>query len=405
MKPADERESPHRRNVAGLLLPTRAAALEGLRTALLRQEGPVLITGEAGVGKTWLARRLESELTSPWRWAHIDLTPATDVAELFGAISRGVGLAEQAGRSARWRYVDALAESAAEGERWVLVVEEAHNASDPIWEEIRILANHLGERGGFAGIVLVGQTPLARRLRTRALAALESRLAYQVHLRPLDRDEAIQFLEHEAPARIGSNPEGDSLHRDAAGNPRRLVHAAIQLEARGNLVRDVRPSPPKRPAAAEPVALAEPVAVAAEPNRPMPIPVPSKPPLHEEEGLIEVGWDASDLEPSDESLGAAVAGRSLPDTGVAVMTEEPVDDHYAALQAWTEWAKNQGRASAPAPADGLAAVDDDDEGGQSAAESDRLSTNGHPSVWAEGQHGFAPYSQLFSRLRQSRDSL
>ncbi len=28
----------------------------------------------------------------------------------------------------------------------------------------------------------------------------------------------------------------------------------------------------------------------------------------------------------------------------------------------------------------------------------------HTGVWADGQHGFAPYGQLFSRLRQSSDT-
>jgi hypothetical protein len=28
---------------------------------------------------------------------------------------------------------------------------------------------------------------------------------------------------------------------------------------------------------------------------------------------------------------------------------------------------------------------------------------GSTSVWVEGEQGFAPYGQLFSRLRQSRD--
>ncbi|MDR3634561.1 MAG: ATP-binding protein [Isosphaeraceae bacterium] len=400
MNRAIEHESSHRRGLAEVLLPTRAAALEGVRTGLLAQEGPVLITGEAGVGKTWLSRRLQAELAYPWRWARADLTPATDPVELLRAIGRGLGLGEKTRRADRWDFVDALAESAAEGERWGLVLEEAHNASDSVWEEIRVLANHLGEPGGFAGIVLIGQTPLARRLRTRALAALEARLACQVHLKPLDRDEALRFLEHAAPGWSASERARDELHRDAAGIPRRLAQASARLEGglgvarnSGRLLLEPTPSPaPTTPAAGR---------IESEPLRPTPPPVPVKPPLHEEEGLIEVGWDPSDPEPNDDALAAPAPGLALGDSEAAGTTEEPINDHYAALQAWTEWAQNQGRTAAAASAGTLTTVEDSES---LDPDMERVPAAGHPSVWAEGQHGFAPYSQLFSRLKQSRDS-
>ena len=46
------------------------------------QAGPVLVTGEAGVGKTWLWRRLQAEMPRSWRWVVVDLPPALDSASL-----------------------------------------------------------------------------------------------------------------------------------------------------------------------------------------------------------------------------------------------------------------------------------------------------------------------------------
>ena len=65
---------------------------------------------------------------------------------------------------------------------------------------------------------------------------------------------------------------------------------------------------------------------------------PSRPPLRVEDGLIEVGWagDPADEEPADFDDSDEI-DEFDPEEG------EPVDDHYAALQAWAEWARNRDR--------------------------------------------------------------
>src|SRR5262245_13903015 len=59
-----------------LALPSRGEAIVALRPVLEAQVGPVLVTGEAGVGKTWLWRRLQAEMLPSWRWAVVDVPPA-----------------------------------------------------------------------------------------------------------------------------------------------------------------------------------------------------------------------------------------------------------------------------------------------------------------------------------------
>ena len=108
---------------------------------------------------------------------------------------------------------------------------------------------------------------------------------------------------------------------------------------------------------------------------------------------MEVGW-----EPTAEPVPfAELAPRVVPDATETPATdsesEETITDHYAALQAWTEWSKNQGRV----PSERTPNPTGDRE------ESPELA--GHPNVWAEGQQGFAPYSQLFSRLKGAKDAL
>jgi general secretion pathway protein A len=262
-----------------------------------------------------------------------------------------------------------------------LILDEAHLAPTETLEETRVLSNSLGRPEGFAALVLVGQSALARRLELRSLAGLEARLAGRVHLRPIDADEAREWL-----ARRGGAPMDRAtvveLHRAAGGNPRRLLLLAATI----------RPIPTGAGGAAEP---------APPPVTEAPLVAPpdlarlgtSRPPLHVEEGVVEVGWD-----PAAETEPVAPIVTDAPPPGPDAVPVA-VEDHYAALQAWEEWSRNQGRGAAE-----TARPEPDARPGAAAEEAGPASAvAAHPNLRAEGQQTFAPYSQLFSRLRQSGD--
>ncbi len=357
-----ERDAIEERTATEPLLPSRRPALETLRSAVSAGRGPVLLTGEPGSGKTWLVSRLRSELgrkgTDAPRWLAVDLAPSTTPADLLRAVCQGVGQVVEGDPTAdnlRLGLADYLAERSADRRRWALIVDESHLATTDVLEELRVLSNRLGQLDGFAALVLIGQTSLARRLGTRPLAALESRLAGRAHLGPIDADEAALLLGSEI-----AGAEVDRRHRDAAGNP-------------GRLLRHDRPSQPTGPLRPVHVETSHPTV--AEPRIEVasasPL-VPAKPPLRVEEGLIEVGWDAEpDL--------AAMAREDKPAAAPAP-TDESIDDPYAALQAWNEWSSGPGRLAA-------------------AGEGMDSTLRDNPNLRAEGQEDFAPYSQLFSRKR------
>lgn len=359
-----DRDWSRDRAESGPVLPSRRAALEALRRAVATGSGPALLTGEPGAGKTWLVGRLrrESEGRGPDapRWLAVDLAPTTNPADLLRSIAVGLGLLTDGQPTAgalRLALTDCLTERSTDSRRWALVIDEAHLATPEVLEEVRVLSNRLGQPDGFAALVLVGQTSLARRLATRPLAALEARLSARVHLDPIDADEARALL---GPGL--DDAEVERRHRDAAGNPGRLLRQARSVTAPG----------PRRSIRVEP----------AQPVPPPSVPlVQARPPLLVEDGLIEVGWD-SEPEDTPGPVGEASPAPhdATPPTAPAPPVDEVVDDPYAALQAWNEWSANQGRLGPGA-------------GGEASALRD------NPNLRAEGQEEFAPYSQLFSRRR------
>ena len=390
------------------VLPSRRPALDLCRDAARAgagkraATGPVLVTGDAGVGKTWLWRRLEGEASPSCRWIGVDLTPTNDPDDFYHLVAHELRLIDPgAGGKAvsRVELIDHLAERQANGTRTALVIEEAQNLSPAVWEEVRVLANRLGRPGGFSSMILVGLTSLALRFSTRPFAPIEARLAARVHLGPIDVDEAGELLARLRPGRDWPIDEVEALHRDAAGNPGRMLRRVVPLAS---------PTPVAIPAGAPaagmlaPVEVRRPVAEGPRPvASPAPLTGPGKPPIRVEENMIEVGWSPDDA-PSPVESDDEPARRVGPSTAIGG-GEEAVRDHYAALQAWREWADNQARRPRHPPGppeddrnpEDETEIDEDDE-----AWTPPTPRADRPAIRAEGEQKFAPFGQLFSRMAQ-----
>ena len=418
---------------------SRRTALETLRIAVSFQPaGPLLLTGEPGTGKTWLWKRLAHELQGRWGCLAVEMSEALDPLDFLRLIGEGLGIdvGERIG-IARTAVARALEDDLSDGRSWMLVLENAQNASQPVWNEVHALVHAMEASRGFGAVILTGPSVLARRLAARPMTALASRIATHVHLLPFDFDEACELIE----SRDGSAPMDravlDELHRESSGNPRRLLQV-LRKRPWQVAVPAIAGSADARPRLTEPIAVQDVVApvraiapagdsasFAAQAPRevlasiesrgredalgpPAEVPlVPSRPPLRVEEGLVEVGWEGS-LE--DESALPAEEGPGFttvdpPVTEGDLPSEEMVEDHYAALQAWTEWARNRGRGASPGmgedqPSSELAAsMAPETSPGDAPPIGDVPRSAG---LRVESQHEHAPYSQLFSRLRQSR---
>jgi len=428
---------------------SRRRALDLLRAAVENgRAGPVLITGEPGAGKTWVALRLAALLPAGWRALYVDLATAMNAVEFLRLIGHALGLAVTCRLgAARLVLHDVLQDEATDGRRWLLVVDEAHRGSAAVWDEIQAIANQLGLPGGFAALVVLGQTELARTLSRRNSSGFASRLSTHLHLMPLDLDEARDLLGYTGRTDLALERALEELHRDARGNPGKLFRMAqsrpelwrpgsdrdqrrhAQVERRLHTAHLARPTEPLVFDDGGPVsgpATGEEGAGTARSDAPSLI--PTRPPIRDEDGLVEVGWEG-DLESDLLPAGGTSTGPVASPADDPSFNEELIEDRYAALQAWAEWTRNQGRSAGENPATqsaqqrrgpaetfgpeeptgtepaaaALAAAPFDPADAADPAESaDASAAIPHAGVRAEGQHEFAPYSHLFTRIRQSK---
>ncbi|MGC8642627.1 MAG: ExeA family protein, partial [Isosphaeraceae bacterium] len=425
-----------RGGVAGdLLVASRRDAFTILRNEVaLDGSGLVLLTGESGTGKTWLWRKLTGDLPPLWRWLSVDISSALDGRQFLELVGHGLGVSTgDRLASARLTLARTLEEESAEGRSWILVIENAHNASDEVWTEIETLNHNMEASSGFASLILVGPTELVRLLATRPRRSLASRLCTHIHMLPLDLEECRELAERALGPGQLDRALLEELHRDALGNPRRILQLLARYkksasartrsrsvaasrkipefltrqsvatsvpeagEASGSRAESVSPGLESRDVRPQGV---------AEPPLAAPL-VPSRPPLRVEEGLIEVGWEGNleaDAAPqTEDKIDPVNTATAPPADDPEAYGEETIEDHYAALQAWSEWARNRGRASSsddPAPGQGAEIASS--LGNEAEMEPDEGESRLSVAIRAESEHEHAPYSQLFTKLRQSK---
>ena len=182
------------------LFPTKQhnEALASLYYGVRRHKGFVVLTGEVGTGKTLLLRCLLQLLmrSNDVAYAYVfngRLSPIEFlhyIASDFGLPAANKNKSELLHELARF-----LISRAQKGLTTVLVVDEAHQLSPGIREEIRLLTNLETVHGKLLQILLVGQPELDDRLDSVDLRQLKQRIAFRSRLAPLDLEETKGYIE------------------------------------------------------------------------------------------------------------------------------------------------------------------------------------------------------------------
>jgi general secretion pathway protein A len=170
-------------------------AFASLRYGIENRKGFIVITGEAGTGKTTLLRRLMRTVEATVHTAFVFNTHL-DFTELLRLILNDLGVAH----SAKDRLTlmaqlnDYLIEQLHKDHVVSVLVDEAQDLSDEMLEELRLLSNLETDRAKLIQIVLMGQPELERKLDQPELRQLKQRVAVRCRLAPLRSDEVAPYI-------------------------------------------------------------------------------------------------------------------------------------------------------------------------------------------------------------------
>jgi MSHA biogenesis protein MshM len=245
-------------------------ALNTLLVAIGNGEGFVKVTGEVGTGKTLLCRKLLASLQPRYVSAYIP-NPS------FGPKSLLIALADELALPLEPDLADiephrllravtrALLDTARQGKRVVLCMDESQSMSLETLEALRLLTNVETEKMKLLQVVLFGQPELDARLASAAVRQLRQRIIFEHRLQGLGKDEVGAYVTHRlvvagySGAALVSDGALSVLHRASRGVPRLvniLLHKAMLL-AYGEGARAVRASHVRAAIADTPSAIAE----------------------------------------------------------------------------------------------------------------------------------------------------
>jgi general secretion pathway protein A len=173
-------------------------ALVGLTYAILQQKGFVVLTGEAGTGKTTLLARVLQFLPANRLQFSLILNPTLTTSEFLELALMDFGLNYVPSSKAQrlWLLQNLLGEGRQKGKITALIVDEAHKLSPDVLEEVRLLGNFEEADHKLLQIMLVGQSELDDNLNRGDLRQLKQRIAVRLNIGPLDASDVGLYIKH-----------------------------------------------------------------------------------------------------------------------------------------------------------------------------------------------------------------
>ena len=172
--------------------------LADMRFGLHKAEGFIVVTGQAGLGKTMLVKSLLQGLDEQHiEAAHLVILPQGE-GQLMAHVLRAFGVPARGGSPAQLLAAmeTFLLTLATQRKRALLVVDEAQGLDRDALEQLRMLTNlHVGTHG-LIQVFLVGQPELARMLNSSSMTQLRQRVLALCKLEPLERAQSQAYIEH-----------------------------------------------------------------------------------------------------------------------------------------------------------------------------------------------------------------
>jgi len=185
-----------------------ADAISGLAFGVLARKGYLVLTAEAGLGKTTALRALSQLLAESNVVSSLIFSPTLTPSEFLELAMLNFGLPEvPASKARRLKMLEKFLVAAdAEGKTAALIVDEAHQLSADLLEEVRLLGNFETGSRKLLQIVLVGQNQLNDQLNLPQLWQLKQRITLRMSLRPLDRQAVEEYIRFRWGKARGADP-------------------------------------------------------------------------------------------------------------------------------------------------------------------------------------------------------
>ncbi|HMO82291.1 MAG TPA: AAA family ATPase [Pyrinomonadaceae bacterium] len=194
--------------------PSYNELLAGLYYGIEMAKGLIVLTGEVGTGKTtalrWLIRRLDSSV----RAAYI-FNPHLTIDEFYHHVREMLDIKDPANKTELLLEMGKMLEDRhRRGLRTLLIVDEAHELSDEVMEEIRLLLNFESDSAKHLQIILTGQPELKEKLRQKNLRQLKQRVALRCEMPVLPNvDEVTRYITERL--MISGSSKNDIFSREA----------------------------------------------------------------------------------------------------------------------------------------------------------------------------------------------
>ncbi len=173
-------------------------ALAGLVYSACTRPGLMVLTGEAGTGKTTLLYSLLGLLEKRRFVTALCTNPVLSREELFDFLMEK--FAVNCTSTSKSRQLSALQQTLlrtrGEGKPSVLIVDEAHRLSHELLEEIRLLLNLETPNEKLLQIMIAGQPELTDILAQPQLRQFKQRMSCHCKLAPLTLDEVKEYINH-----------------------------------------------------------------------------------------------------------------------------------------------------------------------------------------------------------------
>lgn len=172
--------------------PSYNEVLASLYYGLENAKGLIVLTGEVGTGKTtalrWILRRLDSSVLAAYIF-----NPRLSIDEFYHHVAQMLGIKDWTNKAELLNEMGrVLEERHRRGLRTVLIIDEAHELSDYVLEEIRLLMNFESDNAKHLQIVLTGQPELREKLNQPGLRQLKQRVALRCKMHALPNVEEIE---------------------------------------------------------------------------------------------------------------------------------------------------------------------------------------------------------------------